>query len=629
MCGICGAYYFHSQKPVGEDLIDGMCRQIIHRGPDDQGTFVEGALGLGMRRLSIIDLVTGSQPIFNEDQTICTVFNGEIYNFQELRSDLIQRGHRFATEGDTEVIVHLYEEYGIDFVTHLNGMFAIALWDAGRRRLVIVRDRLGQKPLYYANTSDGIVFGSELKCITECKALCRDIDHESVYHFFTLGYIPHPWTIYRNVHQLPPAGRLIVEADRQTVKLDRYWQVNTEIDRSLSREDAGEELRRLVDDSVRRRMISDVPLGAFLSGGLDSSIIVALMAQHSSSPVKTFHIDFAESEYSERQYARAVAERFGTDHHELVVRPSAVDVLDELVHFFDEPFGDSSAVPTYYVSQITRQHVTVALAGDGGDESFGGYERYQRILRRRNLPGVLRKTLGGLGAGVHRCLPRTAPGRRYFRAMGLDHFRHFVVGTNEYETRELLTPEFLESLGDFSTFNSLRGVMEDVDTSDRLNPYSSFDLHYYLPDDICVKVDRMSMAHSLELRAPFLDYRVVELAARLPSEWKIVGDMTKVILKETFGGQLPDAVMKQRKWGFSLPMEHWLRGELKPALQEALEDPTMLQAGIFRMQEIRDLANEHWSGVRDRTDILWRYLFFRRWWHSRCHNRSPSITATS
>ena len=628
MCGICGAYYFHSQKPVGLDLIDSMCRQIIHRGPDDQGTFVKGPLGLGMRRLSIIDLVTGSQPIFNEDQTVCTVFNGEIYNFQELRSDLIQRGHRFATEGDTEVIVHLYEEYGIDFVTHLNGMFAIAVWDARRRRLVIVRDRLGQKPLYYTKTRDGIVFGSELKCLAECEGVCGEIDHESVYHYFTLGYMPHPWTIYRDVRQLPPAGRLVIEADRQTVELDYYWQIDTRIDRSLTREDAGEQLRQLVEDSVRRRMISDVPLGAFLSGGLDSSIIVALMAKHSSSPVKTFHIDFAESEYSEREYARAVAERFGTDHHELVVQPSAVDILDDLVKILDEPFGDSSAVPTYYVSQITRQHVTVALAGDGGDESFGGYERYQRILRRPNLPVAVRKALGGVGAAVHCCLPRTAPGRRYFRALGLDSFRHFVVGTCEYETRELLTPEFMESLSGFSTFNSVRNVMEEVDGSDRLNPFSSFDLHYYLPDDICVKVDRMSMAHSLELRAPFLDYRVVEFASRLPSEWKIRGDITKLILKETFGGELPDAVLKQRKWGFAMPMEHWLRGELKPALQEALEDPSMKQAGIFRMQEIHDLAKEHWSGARDRRDILWRYLFFRRWWHSHCHQRPQPVTAS-
>jgi asparagine synthase (glutamine-hydrolysing) len=474
---------------------------------------------------------------------------------------------------------------------------------------------LGQKPLYYAEIADGVIFGSELKCLAVCGAVPQKIDHESIYHYFTLGYIPHPWTIYLGVRQLPPAGRLVLDGERETAELDCYWQVEMHIDPSLSREEAGEELSRLVDDSVKLRMISDVPLGAFLSGGLDSSIIVALMARHSSSPVKTFHIDFSESDYSERTYARAVAERFGTDHHELVVRPSAVDVLDDLVHCFDEPFGDSSAVPTWYVSQLTRQHVTVALAGDGGDESFGGYERYSRILNRPNMPANVRRSLGGLGTLVHHCLPRTAPGRRYFRSLGLGHHRHFVVGTSEFETRELLAPEFLETIRDLSTYESLRAVMDRAGDSDRLQPYSAFDLHYYLPDDICVKVDRMSMAHSLELRAPFLDYRVVEFAARLPAEWKIQGDVTKVILKETFGNLLPEAVMKQRKWGFALPMEHWLRGELRPALEEAISDHLIAESGIFRLSEIRALADEHWSGARNRTEVLWRYLFFRRWWH--------------
>lgn len=626
MCGICGVYSLFSSKPVSADFVDRMCQQIVHRGPDDQGIFVEGSLGLGMRRLSIIDLVTGSQPIFNEDKSICTVFNGEIYNFQALRKDLIDRGHHFVTDGDTEVIVHLYEEYGIDFVTHLNGMFAIAVWDQRRQRLVLVRDRLGQKPLYYAKTTDGVIFGSELKCLAVCEAMPQEIDRESLYHYFTIGYIPHPWTVYRGVHQLPPAGRLVVDGERGTVEQDYYWQIDMHIDHSLSREEAVDELHRLVHDSVKLRMISDVPLGAFLSGGLDSSIIVALMAQHSSSPVKTFHIDFSESDYSEQPYARAVAERFGTDHHELVVRPSAVEVLDDLVHFFDEPFGDSSAIPTWYVSQLTRQHVTVALAGDGGDESFGGYERYTRILNRRNLPANIRRSLGGVGTLVHHCLPRTAPGRRYFRSLGLEHHRQFVVGTSEFESRELLAPDFLETIGDFSTYESLRVVMDRAGDSDRLQPYTAFDLNYYLPDDICVKVDRMSMAHSLELRAPFLDYRVVELAARLPAEWKIQGDVTKMILKETFRNQLPEAVMKQRKWGFALPMEHWLRGELRPALEEAISDPSMVESGIFRMSEIRALADEHWSGARDRTEILWRYLFFRRWWYKhQDRSRQPVI----
>ena len=621
MCGITGAYRLFSSDPVPEELVDAMCKKIVHRGPDDQGMFVSGPVGLGMRRLSIIDLVTGSQPIFNEDRTICTVFNGEIYNFQSLRSDLIQRGHKFSTQGDTEVIVHLYEEYGVDFAKKLNGMFSIAVWDAPKKKLTIVRDRLGQKPLYYASTKDGLYFGSELKCLMVCDAIPREMDPESVHHFFTLGYIPHPWSIYKGVRQLPPAGRLVADGNAQKIHIDRYWQLEGEIDFARSREDASEELFQLIEDSVKLRMISDVPLGAFLSGGLDSSIIVAQMARHSSGPVKTFHIDFSESEYSEKQYARAVAEKFGTDHHELVVNPSAVDILDDLVDAFDEPFGDSSAVPTWYVSEMTRKHVTVALAGDGGDESFGGYERYLRILNRPSWPGLVRSVIGRFGKAVHHCLPRSAPGRRYFRSLGLDHHQHFIVGTDEFETQEVLSREFVESTHRFSTYDAIGRDLKMVDHGDPLRPYTSFDLEYYLPDDINVKVDRMSMAHSLELRAPFLDYRIVEFAFRLPANWKIDNRVTKVILKDLFGRQLPAKVMKQRKWGFALPMEYWLRKELRPALEEALNDPCMREAGIFSTEDLKALAKEHWAGTRDRTEVLWRYLFFRRWWHKNINSR--------
>ena len=617
MCGIVGAYRLFSAEPIPSELIDSMCREIVHRGPDDQGMHVSGSIGLGMRRLSIIDLATGSQPIFNEDRTICTVFNGEIYNFQALRRDLIERGHKFATQGDTEVIVHLYEEYGIDFVSKLNGMFAIAVWDAPKKKLTIVRDRLGQKPLYYSQSHDGLYFGSELKCLTSCHSVPRELDHEAVFHYFTLGYIPHPWSIYKDVRQLPPAGRLVADGNSQTITIDRYWRLEGDIDSQRPREDATEELLHLIDDSVRLRMISDVPLGAFLSGGLDSSIIVAQMAQHSSSPVKTFHIDFAESDYSEKKYARAVADRFGTEHHELVVNPSAVDVLDDLVDAFDEPFGDSSAVPTWYVSEMTRKHVTVALAGDGGDESFGGYERYLRILDRTKMPGAVRALLGASGKVVHHLLPRNAPGRRYFRSLGLDHHKHFIVGPHEFETREVLSREFLESIPQFSTYDAIGRGLEAARHRDPLRPYTSFDLHYYLPDDINVKVDRMSMAHSLELRAPFLDYRIAEFAYRLPANWKIDANITKLMLKNIFGQRLPEEVTAQRKWGFALPMEHWLRKELRPALEEALEDPVIGAAGIFSNRELRSLADEHWSGTRDRTEILWRYLFFRRWWYKK------------
>ncbi len=628
MCGICGVYYNDPAKLVELDLLQRMNSAIIHRGPDEDGMHLDGQVGIAMRRLTVIDLETGSQPIFNEDGTVAVVFNGEIYNYRSLRSDLLSRGHRFTTNGDTEVIVHLYEEYGVDFVQHLNGMFAIAIWDQTKRQLVLARDRLGQKPIYYSETRDGLVFGSELKCLLQGTGVAEDLDHASLYHYFTLGYIPHPATIYRTVRQLPPASRLVVRDGR--VNLTSYWQLPTKVEPLTDLKQAGEQLRDLLHDATRLRMISDVPIGAFLSGGLDSSIVVAMMAAQSTTPVKTFHIDFAEPELSERAFARQVAERYGTDHHELVVRPSALEILDDLVHFFDEPFGDTSALPTFYVSRLARQYVTVALAGDGGDESFGGYRRYQRILARRNLPSALRSGLGWGGRLLHACLPRSAPGRRYFRSLGMDHDQFFAVGTSELETRELFSPSFLKSAGSTSTFQLLAADLQRGDPSDPLARFTYLDARRYLPDDILTKVDRMSMAHSLEVRSPFLDYRVFEFGARLPRQAKIDDHgTTKAILKQAFAQDLPPDILKPRKRGFSLPMAQWLRGELRGSLHEALHDPEVAATGMFCPRALRGFAAEHQAGRRDWSDLLWRYLFFVRWWQRRVRHSSQPFLVLS
>lgn len=614
MCGIVGAFHFRSQRPVDRALVHQMNEQIVHRGPDDEGLHTDSELGIGMRRLSIIDLDSGRQPVFNEDGSIAVVFNGEIYNFQEIRRELESKGHHFQTRSDTEVIVHLYEELGEDFPTRMNGMFAIALWDSRKRKLVLVRDRLGVKPLYYALTRDGIVFGSELKCVLQADGVDREVDHQALYHYFTLGYIPHPLTIYRQVRQLPPAGRLVITRDG--VAEDRYWTLRQKIDTSLDRREAGERLRELLVDAVRIRMISDVPLGAFLSGGLDSSITVALMAQQSSGPVKTFHIDFEDKNYSERDFARGVSKRYGTEHHEFVVQPSAVQVLDDLVRHFDEPFADSSAIPTYYVSKLTREHVTVALAGDGGDESFGGYTRYQRILARSNWPAPVRAVAGYLGAAAQRCLPRSAPGKRYLGSLGMDNGRFFSVGTSESHSRELFAGDFLRALNGTSTYELIRGHLEAADPSDPLAPFAFLDLHRYLPDDILTKVDRMSMAHSLEVRAPFLDYRVVEFAAQMPAAWKLGDAGTKLILKDVFAPDLPDEILQPRKRGFSIPLADWLRGDLLPDLDDAIQDANASASGILNMREIQAMRNEHVSGARNWASELWRFLFFERWWRS-------------
>ncbi len=604
--------FTRTDRPASSEMLKHMCDTIVHRGPDDEGTYVEGPVGLGMRRLSIIDLQSGSQPIFNEDGTISVVMNGEIYNFQSIRDDLVKKGHKFATGSDTEVLVYLYEEYGPDLVEHLNGMFAFALWDQSRRRLVIARDRLGQKPLYYAWTRDGLVFGSELKCLQVFPELMQDLDHTAIYHYFVLGYIPQPHSVYANIRQLPPASRIVVENGKMAI--DRYWSLPTQVDFTVPASERQDQLRLLLADAVRLRMISDVPFGAFLSGGIDSSVTVALMAQQSSSPVKTFYIDFDEPEFSEREFARSVAQRYGTDHHELTARPSAIDLIDDLVCAFDEPFGDSSSVPTYLVSKLTRQHVTVALAGDGGDEAFGGYRRYQDILQRRTRSAAFRKIAGPAGRSLQRALPRTAPGRRYFRSLGMTNDEWFVVGTNELEARDILAEDFLDGISPSATYDLLSPCLDAADRRDALAPYTYLDTHYYLPGDILTKVDRMSMAHSLEVRSPFMDYRLAEFAARLPVDMKIHNGVTKKILKDVFAKDLPDEVLRPRKRGFSIPLEKWFRGELKSMLSDVLHDSELAETGIFRMNEVQGWANEHWSGARNRKSQLWRFLFFARWW---------------
>ena len=465
------------------------------------------------------------------------------------------------------------------------------------------------------------MFGSELKCLMQCESTPCAISAAAVSHYFTLSYIPHPWTIYEGVQQLPPAGRLVARGDQ--LSIDRYWSVRSRVNHQRAQSEACDELRGLITDAVRLRMVSDVPLGAFLSGGLDSSIVVAEMARASSEPIKTFYIDFDQPGYSEREFARAVATHYGTEHHEMLIRPSAAEILDDLVDYFDEPFGDASAIPTYYVSKMTREHVTVALAGDGGDESFGGYMRYHRILARRELPGPLRSAIGAAGRVAYRVLPSRAPGRRYARSLGLDGWRFYAGIGSELETREMLSPDFLKSVPPGAAFDIARPYLECGDPDDALSPYSTLDLCRYLPDDILVKVDRMSMANSLEVRAPFLDYRIVELACTFPSEWKVRQDTTKVILKEMFTGELPSGVMQQRKRGFSPPLKHWLRNELRSQLEEALHDKDIEALGVFRMGKVRAIADEHLSGTRDRTGKLWCFLFFTRWWH-RFHRRAQA-----
>jgi asparagine synthase (glutamine-hydrolysing) len=592
---------------------------LVHRGPDEDGVYLKGPVGLAMRRLSIIDLSTGKQPIGNEDGSVQVVYNGEIYNFQEIRKDLEALGHRFITSSDTEVIPHLYEEAGEAFVHRLNGMFAVALWDVRRRKLLLVRDRLGIKPLYYRADADRLVFGSEIKAILQAE-VPREIDEEGLSQYLALNYIPAPRTIFRGIQKLPPGHLLRAEAG--AVKVEPWWELPAEpspVDRSEG--ELAEELRALMADAVKMRLISDVPLGVFLSGGVDSSAVVAMMAKAATGPVKTFSIGFAEKSYDELRFARRIAREFGTRHEELEVRPRPREILPKLTETFDEPFADSSSIPVWHVSHLARQSVTVALGGDGGDELFGGYETYSayqwaRLYRR--LPDFLAK---GLIPRVIRRLPVSDAkisfdykAKRFVawapRPPEEAHYGWKVIFDAPERDRLLAggISRGKDALDLFAeTYRSFGG-------EDALARLMRVDTKIYLPDDILVKVDRMSMANSLEVRPPLLDYRIVEWASRLPSGFKIKGLRKKTILRRAMKGIVPDEILDRKKGGFNVPMAAWLRGELKEVFCDQLSRERIRAQGIFRPTQVQSLYEAHLERRADYSRQLWALLVFSLWY---------------
>jgi asparagine synthase (glutamine-hydrolysing) len=595
---------------------------LRHRGPDDQDQYLDQHAGLVHTRLSIIDLSNGRQPLSNEDGTVWIVFNGEIYNFQELRGRLEAKGHRFKTATDTEAIVHLYEELGIDCLAELRGMFALAIWDSKRKRLLLARDRLGKKPLVYSLRDGRLAFASEIKAILELPGISRDIDPLAVDQYFSVGYIPQPRTIYRGVRKLPPAHYAIYEDGR--LQIGRYWSPSVELDRARSEAQYGELVRSELAEATRLRLVSDVPLGAFLSGGIDSTIIVGLMQQFASQPTKTFSIRFSEREYDESRYARQAAEHLGTDHHEFLVRDECLEVLPELVWYFDEPFADSSAIPTYYVAKLTRQHVTVALTGDGGDEIFGGYDRYrvlQSINRLDFLPGGLKRLLSSPLLAT--CLPPARPGNLWQRIQTLQQLlslpipkrlaRMASVSFRAEVKDELYTAEFAREMAGSDPLGFVEEAYERFPSRDSLTRAMLMDQETYLPGDILTKVDIASMAHGLECRSPFLDQRVVEIAARMPVEMKIRGSEGKHILKRIFKDLVPAETMSRKKMGFVVPLKRWFRKELKEYVSEVLLDPQSLERGYFRAEFIERLLIEHQQGMQDHTMRIWSLLCFELW----------------
>jgi len=627
VCGIAG-FYSHRNYYISEErarLIDRMCRVISHRGPDDQGVMVKDQIALGMRRLSIIDLEGGHQPISNEDGNVTVVFNGEIYNHRELRLDLEGRGHHFQTDSDTESIVHAYEEYGPACVEGFRGMFAFALWDEREQTLFIARDRVGKKPLYYTLTPQGsFVFGSELKSLLEHPETGREISTEALDAYLTFGYVPDPLSIFRDVHKLPP-GHYLTFADGQ-VSIHQYWDFQYEPAQTRREEDYIEELQALLDESVRIRLMSDVPLGAFLSGGIDSSAVVGLMSRHLNQPVKTFSIGFREDSFDELKYARVAARHFGTDHHEFIVTPEICSIVDELVWHFDEPFADVSAIPTYMVSKLAREHVTVVLSGDGGDELFAGYTRYGVDQKRSGfalLPAFLRHRVM---RPLSDRLPHGAWGRNYLNNIALnpiDRYLDSVAVFTILNKQSLYTVGFRQRIaGEDDTISRIRDYASQVRTSDAIDRLLYIDSKSYLPGDILTKVDRMSMAVSLEARAPLLDHKLIDMVTRIPASMKMKGNETKLIFKKAIRSIVPAEILDRPKQGFGVPIQKWINNQLRERMRDMLTSAQARGRGYIEPRYVDLLLSEHNSNRRNHCRKLWALLMLELW-HQRFIQPAP------
>ena len=620
MCGITGRVNFLSGAPVDPAIIREMCTLLAHRGPDGEGMHVDGPVGLGHRRLAIIDLSpAAAQPMSTPDGTLWITYNGEVYNFPDLRSELTQRGHHFRTQSDTEVILAAYREWGAECLHRLRGMFAFAIWDARTRTLCLARDRLGKKPLYYRLDADGIAFASEPKAFLAEPSFQSRPNLEAISHYLTYQYVPTPLSAFEGVRRLPPAHYLLVKDGRASVQ--RYWRLHYGEKRRLTEEEASAELLVLLREAVRLRLISDVPLGAFLSGGVDSSTVVALMAEHSSLPVKTFSIGFEEKEYDEVAYARLVAQRYGTDHHEFIVRPQAVEILPQLVWHYNEPYADSSAIPTYYLAHLTRQHVTVALNGDAGDENFAGYDRYvANILASRSdwVPRPARRALEGLARALPAPRSRTwlSRSRRFLEALAEPRERRYARWLYHFDPAlkaELCTEQFLQAAGGRDSVELLLEAYRASDAPDFIDATLDVDVQTYLPDDLLVKVDIATMAHGLEGRSPLLDHEVMEFAASLPSSMKLRGTIKKYIFKRAVRELVPPEIIDRPKMGFGVPLDRWFRHDLREMAYDILLSPRTLGRGYFRREVVQRLLDEHTRGVRAWHYQLWNLLMLELW----------------
>jgi asparagine synthase (glutamine-hydrolysing) len=622
MCGITG-FVRNDGKPVDEALLARMNEAIRHRGPDEDGFYVNGSVGMAMRRLAIIDLKSGQQPIPNQDRTAWIVFNGEIYNYLELRAKLEKLGHTFHTNSDTEAIVHAYDQYGADCPNHLRGMFAFAIWNERDRELFLARDRVGKKPLLYSLVNGQLIFASEFSAMLLHPDVSREIEPEALDYYLSFMCIPAPLTAYRAIRKLEPGHWL--RWRKGEIEVQRYWQPDFTKKLVIDEEEAGERTVEMLRDAVKVRLMSEVPLGAFLSGGIDSSAVVALMAQESSERVKTFSIGFDEQDFSELHHARRIAEHVGADHHEFIVRPDAVEVLPMLVEHYGEPYADSSAVPTYYVARETRKHVTVALNGDGGDESFAGYERYVAMgltEKYRRVPSFLREsviketvnliptspTKRSMARSVKRLLDGVSRPR-------VDRYTHWVSVFNDETKKPLYSDLFREQTLQADPAGLLDTWFKRANGIGIVDAMLLTDQMTYLPNDLLVKVDIATMAVSLEARSPFLDHHVIEFAASLPQNLKLRRLTTKYLLKKVLRKLLPSENLNRRKMGFGVPIGHWFRGQMQPFLREVILSDKALRRGLFKPETVRQLVELHTRGERDYSHQLWTLLMLELWFN--------------
>jgi asparagine synthase (glutamine-hydrolysing) len=629
MCGICGLVSLNG-TPVDRSVLDEMSAALFHRGPDSEGVFVEDGTGIAARRLAIIDLATGDQPLSNEDGSVTVIQNGEIYNYRELREELAGKGHRFRTQGDTEVLAHLYEEHGPGFADRLRGMFAIAVWDANRRRLVLARDRFGIKPLYYRLTGDSLSFASELKALLQQPGFSREIDLDALESFLAFSFVPAPLSIFREVRKLPPGSTLVWDADRgPDVEIERYARPRPAPAGELRSEDEdalAEELRERLRDSVRAHLIADVPVGVLLSGGVDSCTLAAL-ASEEAGRVSTFTIGFEERGFDERDLARLVAQRYGTDHHELLVRPDAAELLPALAKAFDEPFADSSAIPTYLISELARRHVKVALSGEGGDELFGGYNYYAgHALARRLAPAawLLRPLVERLPTSTDKASSLDWKAKRFVRSARLSALERHYAWKSVFtpgERAELVDPERRAAL---EPLEIMRPVYDQTNGSEELARLMGLDLGLFMVDDMLVKTDRASMAHSLEARVPLLDPVVAELALALPSRLKVRRLEKKRLLRRAVAPLLPREILEGEKRGFVPPIGRWLREDLAPLTDELLSAANVKRQGFFQPAAVTRILESHRAGRADNSRKIWALLTFSLWYDQYGRASRPS-----